>query len=226
MLTPRYALYTAPDATHPLWSEAASWLGRDPEAETARHPTLPGWLTAERWQAITAEPRLYGFHGTLKPPLALAAEASPAALADALRHFAAEIDMPPVRLTVATLSGFLAIVPTGPAPALHALADRCVEAFDRFRAPPDATELGRRRQAGLSAVQEQHLLRWGYPYVFDQFRYHMTLTGRLAEPERSRLQAWLTEHLAPALAAPVPLQLTLFAQADRGQPFRLLERYG
>lgn len=226
MPTPRYALYTAPDATHPLWSAAASWLGRDPEADTARHAILPGWLAAGRWQEITAEPRLYGFHGTLKPPFALAADTNPAALTEALRHFAADIDVPPVMLTVAALSGFLAIVPAGPAPALNALADRCVEAFDRFRAAPDAAELARRRQAGLSAVQEQHLLRWGYPYVFDQFRYHMTLTGRLAEPERSRLQAWLTDHLAPALAAPVPLQLALFAQADRGQNFRLIQRCG
>jgi len=224
--TPRYALYAAPAAAHPLWSAAASWLGRDPEADTAQHPRLPGGLATERWQEITAEPRLYGFHGTLKPPFALAADTSPAALTAALAPFAAAIELPPVTLTVAALSGFLAVVPAGAAPALSALADRCVETFDRFRAPPDEAELARRRRAGLTAVQEQHLRRWGYPYVFDQFRYHMTLTGRLAEPERSRLQAWLADYLAPALAAPVPLQLALFAQADRGQSFRLVQRFG
>jgi putative phosphonate metabolism protein len=222
--TPRYALYAAPAAAHSLWGKAASWLGRDPEADTTPLPTLPGWLAAERWQEITADPRLYGFHGTLKPPFALAADTSPAALAEALAGFS--VDLPPVPLTVAALSGFLAVVPSSPAPTLHALADRCVEAFDRFRAPPDAAELAKRRQAGLSAVQEQHLQRWGYPYVLDQFRYHMTLTGRLAEPERSRLQAWLADYLAPALADPVPLELALFGQADRGQPFRLLQRFG
>jgi putative phosphonate metabolism protein len=224
--TPRYALYAAPAADHPLWIAAASWLGRNPEADTAWQPGRPDWLAVERWQEITADPRLYGFHGTLKPPFALAADASPAALTDALKHFAASVELPPVPLTVAALSGFLAVVPARPVPALTALADRCVEAFDRFRAPPDQAELARRRQSGLSATQEQHLLRWGYPYVFDQFRYHMTLTGRLREPERSQLQAWLAEHLAPTLAAPVPLQLALFAQADRGQPFRLLHRFG
>ena len=224
MPTPRYALYAVPAADHPLWAAATSWLGRDPQTAAAPSPVLPAWLEAARWHEITAEPRLYGFHGTLKPPFAPADGMTEAALEEALARFAAEI-VPPVRLTVAALSGFLAVVPDSPAPALNALADRCVEAFDRFRAPPDPAELARRRRAGLSAAQEQHLLRWGYPYVFDQFRYHMTLTGRLDEPERSRLAVWLAEHLAPSLTAPVPLGLALFAQPDRGEPFRLKRRW-
>ena len=51
-----------------------------------------------------------------------------------------------------------------------------------FARPPGAAELERRRKAGLSAAQEKMLLRWGYPYVLDEFRFHLTLTGRL-QPE-------------------------------------------
>jgi hypothetical protein len=219
----RYALYAVPAASHALWPLAADWLGRDPETAGDRTATLPDWLERVRWHDITAEPRLYGFHGTLKPPFALAAGRSRAELDDTLAALSAKAAAP--RLTVASLSGFLALVPDGAAPSLHALADRCVAHFDAYRAPPGEAELARRRRAGLSPAQEQHLQRWGYPYVFDQFRYHMTLTGRIAEPERERLRAWLAEHFAPALAAPVPLEPALFEQPDQGLPFRLVRRY-
>ena len=33
----------------------------------------------------------------------------------------------------------------------------------------------------LSEAQRAHLLRWGYPYVMDEFRFHMSLTGSLAQ---------------------------------------------
>ncbi len=128
-------------------------------------------------------------------------------------------------MAVSSLSGFLALIPDCPAPALLGFADRCVEAFDGFRAPPDAAELARRRRAGLTPAQEAHLQRWGYPYVFDQFRYHMTLTGRLAAPEREQIQCWLADHFGTATAAPVPLELALFEQPGRGLPFRLVRRY-
>lgn len=226
MTSPRYALYAVPAADHPLWPLAAAWLGRDPETTADRRPDLPDWLEPERWRAITAEPRRYGFHGTLKPPFILAPGCTAAALADAVATFAAAVVPPgPVPLVVAALSGFLALVPDGAAPHVTTLADRCVEAFDAFRARPTEAELARRRLARLSPVQEAHLQRWGYPYVFDQFRYHMTLTVRLDDVERRPLEAWLGTHFAGALAVPVALQLALFEQPNPTLPFRLAARY-
>lgn len=226
MAAPRYALYAVPASDHPLWSLAADWLGRDPETAKEVPPSLPGWLVAARWRAITEEPRRYGFHGTLKPPFALAAGRTVAELHEAAGRFAAaSAPLDPVPLAVASLSGFLALVPENAAPALSALADRCVEAFDSFRTAPTEAELVRRRQAGLSAAQEAHLQRWGYPYVFDQFRFHMTLTGRLGAGERRPLETWLADRFAAALARPPALQLALFEQPRADLPFRLITRY-
>jgi putative phosphonate metabolism protein len=225
-MTMRYALYAVPAASHPLWGDAAAWLGRDVETGAEPPPTLPPWLDRARWQEITAEPRRYGFHGTLKPPMTLAAGETEAGLEEALAQFAAEQKPPPpVRLEVAAISGFVALLPEPAAPALLRLADLCVEQFDRFRAPSTAAELARRRQAGLNPLQEAHLRRWGYPYVFDQFRYHMTLSGRLHAPERDRVIAWLSTLLGPALAGPVPLELGLFVQARADAPFHLRRRF-
>ena len=73
---------------------------------------------------------------------------------------------------------------TEPSAALQALADACVEQLDRFRAPPSDAELARRRRASLTPRQDAMLVRWGYPYVFDTWFFHMTLTRRLT-PGRS-----------------------------------------
>ncbi|HET6522220.1 MAG TPA: DUF1045 domain-containing protein, partial [Geminicoccaceae bacterium] len=177
----RYAIYFAPAPDDPLGAFGNRWLGRDPwTGECLPQPRIPG-LAPERLHAITASPRRYGFHGTLKPPFALAPGATPADLDMAARTFAAARRPVEVPLALRSLSGFLALVPAEPVPALDALAADCVRAFDSFRAPSDAAELSRRRAAGLTARQDALLLAWGYPYVFEEFRFHLTLTERLGE---------------------------------------------
>ena len=127
------------------------------------------------------------------------------------------------RLAVADLSGFLALRETVPCPALQALADACVAWPDRHRAAPDTAELARRRGKGLPADADQLLLRWGYPGVFGRWRFHMTLTRRLADQAE-----WLVaaeRHFADALAVKRRVEaICLFTQAGPGAPFLLAER--
>ena len=204
---------------------ASTWLGRDPETGAETVPDLPLWLARDRWREITKDARQYGFHGTLKPPMTLAGGRTSDGLKAALSLFASEIPaLPPLGLQVATIGGFLALVPREPSAALKRLADLAVERFDRFRAPSTAAELANRRRVPLSTRQEEYLARWGYPYVFDEYRFHMTLTSRLPDPERARIAAYLTDLLAPAIAQPVPLTMALFVQEDRETPFRLARR--
>jgi putative phosphonate metabolism protein len=221
----RYAIYAVPPVDQPLWRMASTWLGRDPESGTEVLPDLPLWLGRERWREITGDARHYGFHGTLKPPMALANGRTPDGLDAALSLFASEsAALPPLTLQVAAIGGFLALVPREASPALKRLADLAVERFDRFRAPPSEADLARRRQVPLSTRQEENLSRWGYPYVFDEYRFHMTLTSRLPDAERARVAAHLSDFLAPALALPVTLTMALFSQERREAPFRLVRR--
>jgi putative phosphonate metabolism protein len=225
MAVARYAIYAAPARAHPLWAMAAGWLGRDAESGAETIGPLPDRLTPASWQTIVAEPRRYGFHGTLKPPFALASGTTLHDLSNRLAAFAAAATpVPPVALDMAALGPFLALMPSRTCPALHALADRAVVEFDDFRAPAQPEELARRRAAGLTPVQEAYLQRWGYPYVLDQFRYHMTLTGALDQAERGALRSWLTAHFAAVIAMPVALELALFG-AEAGNAFRLLQRH-
>jgi putative phosphonate metabolism protein len=221
----RYAVYYAPEADTPLWRVGCAWLGRDPETGAALgRPAVA--LSLDQIAAATRAASLYGFHATLKPPFALAAGTAEAAVIDAARALAAgltPVQAPPLRL--GRLGGFLALVPSGPAPGLAQLAAECVSRLDALRAPAGATELARRRADGLTDRQEGHLRRWGYPYVMEDFRFHLTLTDRLEPATAERFEAVLLPLLADVIAGPLWIrELALFRQGAEGEAFRLICR--
>jgi putative phosphonate metabolism protein len=223
----RYAIYFAPSEASLLWRTGSQWLGRDAARDVPlAQPAVPGY-SGEQVSALTQSPRLYGFHATLKPPFHLAGEWSAARICDVLAGFAREraaFVLP--ALEVAALSGFLALRPRGRSEALHGLADDCVTAFDRFRRPLEASELARRRSAGLSERQEALLARFGYPYVLDELRFHLTLTGRLEPHDSTGLKPWLQQHFAAALREPIVVaDLCLFVQERPEAPFCILQRF-
>jgi hypothetical protein len=177
--------------------------------------------------ALLAAPRRYGFHATLKAPMHLAAGTTVDGLAAAITAFAATRRQalgPP--LVVKALNDFIALRPAAPCGALDRLAADCVTAFDPFRAPLTAAELERRRGLPLTGQQGRLLDRWGYPYVFDQFRFHMTLTDRVADPaQRRALAAALRPRAAAVAAAPLIVgSLCLMMQATDAAPFLPLRR--
>jgi len=218
--TARFALYWAPERDDPLHVGGSAWLGRDAETgATLPQPNLPDIA------AITADARRYGLHATLKPPFRLAC--SYAELHEAVAAFAARtppFDLPP--LAVADLDGFLALRETAACPALHALCDDAVASLDDCRAPPDAAELAKRRAAGLTPRQEAMLTRWGYPYVFEEWRFHVTLTRRLTAAETTRIRPAVEAAVQPAAALARRVgAVALFSQATPATPFLIAERY-
>jgi hypothetical protein len=147
-------------------------------------PDLPG-ISQSRWEAITREPRRYGFHATLRAPFRLRRGVDEKLLVHELDAFAAACRAPPpTPLKLGTPGDFIALVPEAPSPAIDQLAADCVRAFDQFRAPLSAAERKRRLAAGLTKRQVKYLERYGYPYVMDEFRFHMTLTGPLSNANR------------------------------------------
>jgi putative phosphonate metabolism protein len=225
----RHAIYFAPARDSALARFGDRWLGRDVESGALLEQPRLHAIAPARLRRLTEAPRHYGFHGTLKPPFVLAADSDANRLQAALSAFVAgqpAFVIP--RLKLAAIGDFLALAPAGPVAPLNALAAACVEAFDAFRKPPEAAELARRLAAGLTPRQSELLARWGYPYVFDEFRFHLTLTGSIADAaERETVRAALQPHLDPILADPLPVDaLCLFRQSDRDAPFRLIARYG
>jgi putative phosphonate metabolism protein len=219
----RYAIYFTPPMDSPLTRLAASWLGRDPFSGSTLAPPSVAGLTPAEIAFHTAAARRYGFHATLKAPFLLAANETETSLVDALAEFAghAEPFMIP-RLAIGQIDRFFALLPASPLPALNRLADDVVKAFDRFRSPLTEAEIERRNPDSLSAEEFRNLCQWGYPYVFDAFRFHMTLTGRVGEPEAGRVRGALDQVFGSALAGPVPVDgLALFVEPEAGAPFTI-----
>jgi len=224
-MCPRYAIYYAPPADHPLWHLGCAWLGRNPEtgAEMAR-PALG--LPAAEIAAITGDPARYGFHATLKPPFRLAERRTAAELTEAVAEFAQRRPAflaPPVRVTA--IGGFRALTLCAPCPALDRLAADAVIELDGFRAPPTDEERAKRQAVGLSPAQMRNLDRWGYPYVLDQFRFHLTLTNPLPEGA-AMVDATLTDLFGPYRDLPLPVpDIALYVQESPSGHFRLIRRF-
>lgn len=200
----RYAIYFTPPPGDPLVVRASAWIGRDAFTdEPVGHPDVPG-LTAAAISELSAFPRRYGFHATLKAPFRLDAGATADGLVAMFNDFCRNqrpFAIP--RLVVARLGSFIALVPESPVAELGALAARAVRAFEQVRAPLSEAELARRNPELLSEVQRTYLDQWGYPYVLDEFRFHMTLTGPLEDDRADEVTAILRSWFAPVLRNPV-----------------------
>jgi hypothetical protein len=140
----------------------------------------------EDWAGLTEAPRRYGFHATLKAPFRLAAGCDEETLIDAVAEIYSEPrEIPTIRPAVRPLGTFIAIVAQERSVALDRLAADCVRSFDRFRAPPSAADRARRPATTLGGRERENLDRWGYPYVFEDYIFHMTLTGPLGDERRA-----------------------------------------
>lgn len=220
----RYAIFYAPPPGR-LADFGAAWLGWDPRAgRRLAHPVLPGlpMPVAE----ITGTPRKYGFHGTLKPPFRLKPGFDVAELHNATEALASSLA--PVLLdglTLSQLDGFLALMPEGDTMQLALLAARIVETLDGFRAAPEEAELARRRAPGLTPRQEVLLQQWGYPYVMEEFRFHLTLSGPLLAEDAQEIAARLEPVVEPILPRPLRIrEICLFGEGQDGM-FHHLHRY-
>ena len=225
-MTARYAIYYAPPADTPLWRKTAAWLGRD--AYTGAAIASPALPTLEDLDVadLTADPRGYGFHATLKAPFELVARASEAELLSAAEQFVARQSPFEAQIAPAALGRFLAFRLQDGEARMQALHELCVWAFEPFRAPLSDADLARRRRAPLTPVQDARLLAWGYPYVFDDFRFHMTLTGQIRdEALRDRVLVALQDHFAAETGAHRFDGVAVFRQADRAQPFDIVQRF-
>lgn len=217
----RVALYWAPALDDPLHARGSEWLGRDAETGASlRQPGIPGFDMAE----LTKDACGYGLHATLKPPFRLR-HGYPAFREDAAQLAArlAPFDLPP--LEIANLQGFLALRESAPSPALQAFCDACVEGVDDHRVPPDEAEITRRRPERMTSAERANLHRWGYPYVFRQWWFHVTLTRRLSVDEEAVIRPRLDAHLGEAAARTRRVtELCLFTQRDRDASFLIAER--
>jgi len=225
--TARYGLYFAPSSESSLWKKGCAWLGRDAgTGQVLPQPTSEN-LAGENIATATAAPRRYGFHATLKPPFHLAKGRTAEDLQQAVEAFCRmrrPFETSP--LAVQSLGNFVVLRPRVPSAAVNKLAADCVRVFDHFRLLPKTGELQNRRNKGLSERQEALLNEWGYPYVMEEFRFHLTLTGSFPENVRSIYQQTLQDIFAADCRMNMRVDgLTVFKQPEPDAPFLIDQRY-
>jgi putative phosphonate metabolism protein len=224
---PRYAIYYAPEPGSALAQFGARCLGRDVQTGSdVPHHELTGFSSGELI-GLTREPRRYGFHGTLKAPFRLTDLATERDLIDRLRVFAAgRRPFAVAPLILAEIAGFLALIPAEHPAPLHDLAAECVREFDDLRAQPTSSELARRLASNLTSAQQLLLARWGYPYVMEEFRFHLTLTDKLPAEAREPLKAALATLAATFAQEPfIVRDVALFRQPEPDAPFTVFARF-
>lgn len=221
----RAALYYAPAPGSAWHAFGSGWLGRDAvSGQELPQPVLPD----TDLRALTSEPRRYGFHATLKAPFRLAEGTTLEALKETLETFTqAHATLPLGPLAPQWMDGYVALLPAPEArPAIARLAAQVVEAFEPFRAPLLETELARRNPDSLTMRQNALLAQYGYPYVLEEFRFHMTLSNSVDAHQADTLITAVAGQLETRRHAPPRLDaITLFVEPAPGAPFIAVRRY-
>lgn len=226
----RFAIYYAPPADSAWWQAGCAWLGRDPATDMRFDAPQPIGLSrplAELSQAA----RGYGWHATLSAPFRCGDGVTAADLARAAEAWALAQQpfMLPVR--VGSLGRFVAVQAASDlaeAPVAQARIQALAASAVRFCAPlrlaPTQAEIQKRRASGgLTPKQDALLLEWGYPYVFDEFRFHMTLSDPVDSEDARIIVAWWQARLEAL--GPLPIDgAAIYVQAEAGAPFRLWRR--
>jgi putative phosphonate metabolism protein len=221
---PRYAIYYAPAQGSSLDQFGAEMLGYDAWIGAALPFSAGVVEEMPDWRTLTEDPRKYGFHATLKAPFSLARDETESELLSACADFVEQKrPIPVITPVIDSISGFIAVIPTQRSNELEQFAADCVRAFDSFRAPLTAEDRARRNPSRLTLRQVEYLDRWGYPYVMEEFRFHMTLTGRLDETRREAVLERLRARFARlGLHVLTVDRLALFKQNDAKARFEII----
>ena len=226
-MTARYAIYFASPPGSELEAFGRRVIGRDHITGTEVELFDIAGLSKDELQRITRSARHYGFHATLKAPFVLRDGRREDELHQALETFAAErmaFETPPLRIS--TLSRWIAFTLSDRSAEMDQLAADCVRNFEDFRAPLTGADIERRRQSKLTPKQDERLLAFGYPHIFDDFHFHMTLAGPLEDAEQEAVAGMLRQEAGNLDGQPLHVDaVALYQQPDRDSPFIQTARF-
>jgi putative phosphonate metabolism protein len=225
----RYAVYFTLPMTDPIYQIASRWL--DYDVYNGKRSKIPEEIDIapcyNLFRSHTTSPRRYGFHATLKPPFRLKSDTTPDQLIRSLQQFSSNTEAFECSpLSIQRIGRFLALIPEQPCVKLNDLAAQCVEAFEPFRAPLNEMEYQNRQPEKLSTRQRALLDQWGYPYVYDEFRFHMTLTNNLPELLVEPAEQCLQTIFDGVLGQPFWVdRIYLFRQKAKDKKFKIISEF-
>ena len=226
----RHAAYFAPALNSQAWNLGSQWLGRCARNSTPFEQPRFENISSELFDLLTSTPRLYGWHATLNAPFELNTNTRLEELRTAFKRLAHSTERAfHLPLKLVELGDFLALVPSQPSPELHKFAERCVKELHPCALQLSESELQRRTGAGLTVRQKELLDEWGYPFVMDQFQFHLTLSGSLKHvdhPVKEDLITAAQSWFAPLLENGLFIDsVSWFTQDQKNGDFRWVERF-
>jgi hypothetical protein len=166
-------------------------------------------------------------HGTLKPSFELSPHTTEQELltvATLVCRGLAPLKLPALEL--GEIANIVSLVLEASSVELENFATYCVRAFDGYRRAltPDQEEVFRKNR--LTVHQEQMLEHWGYPYVNEEFDFHISLTDPIPdERERHRVKDVLEGIAAPVLRKPLIMrELAVFKQNGTQESMSVIAR--
>ena len=176
----RYAIYYAPLENSELDVFGKCWLGWDPYKglETTKSD-LSSSPNLQKFSRFVFAPKQYGFHGTIKAPFRLKDGYTYNDLENKVCEISKQIHSFHLdELIIKKLGNFIALIPTNNL-KVNELSNKFVKGLDYLRDELSEDELKKRNPEKLTPNQKKMLYKWGYPYVFNEFKFHLTLTSKL-----------------------------------------------
>lgn len=221
----RFALYFTFATKNPLYQKATQWLGHcvyNQDIDSSQ-----SLISVSDKFRMVRKAAHYGFHATLKPPFRLRSGTTQADLEAHLQSFTSEmkaITCPPLKIH--SIANFIALIPSDSCAELNHLAKQCVIEFEQFRAPLNEIEMQKRLSSPLTVRQQQLLDEYGYPYVLDEFRFHMTLSDRMQDGLIDDALQQLSFEFSPLLNSQLNVDcVCLCHQSNPDDPFTLIKSY-
>ena len=182
----RVAIYFLPKKNSSLENFGKNLLGRDINKKrkislTRRQKYFinRGFTYFDELKDYCEQPAKYGFHATLKAPFRLKRNVKTKNFYDVISHIAAQHSRFKIKgLKIVYSKKFTFITSRKPNKLLINLENDLVKHLDTFRAELNKTEIKKRIPDSLTFKQNKYLKEWGYPFVFDQFKFHMTLMNQ------------------------------------------------
>ena len=176
----RYAIYYAPIENCGLDVFGKCLLGWDPykgeEITNSYPPKLPN---LQKFSRFVLTPKQYGFHGTIKAPFRLKDGYTYNDLENKVCEISKQIHSFYIdKLIIKKLGNFIALIPTNNL-KVNDVSNKFVEGLDYLRDELSENEIKKRNPIKLTSRQKKMLFKWGYPYVFNEFKFHLTLTSKL-----------------------------------------------
>lgn len=217
----RYAIYYTPPRNSRLESAGIHWLGRTPLRYGQPPHDIPEGFFKQEYYKIIEAPRWYGFHGTIRAPFELAKHVTPKTFVEEIRNIcASHTPFKLSGLSISCFGGFLALTPATACPELLKLHSDLIRRLDHLRPQLSRFDLKRHLDKQLSERQERLLRRFGYPFVLEEFKFHMTLTGTIEDKVRRSYKEKMEHILNPYLTESIPInEVTVYMQPDRKTPF-------